>query len=79
MPAGVRGRDNGIVGGRRKFGGEDLCDTLEMCTDKRGRVCQGVCYRAGGETGEWTWRRGRRGKDLQLANLLPGPEGTDSV
>lgn len=34
------------------------------------------CYGAGEESGSLSWRNGWRGKDLQLANLLPKSDGS---
>lgn len=57
----------------RKVGSKDLCDPMEMGAEKR-RPQQVVCCRAESETGDWIWRRGGSGEDLQLACLLPWPE-----
>lgn len=66
IPAGVRGWDNKMSGGR--VGGEDLHDQLEMINwaERRERLQQ-VVYRDGGKIEDWPQRRGKRGEDLQLA------------
>lgn len=58
----------------KEVGRKDLCDSLEMSAERRGKPQQDVCYRDGGDTGRGVWRRDRRHEDLCLGYLFPWPE-----
>lgn len=46
-------------------GGKELCDPLDIGTEKGGRLV--ISYRSGGEIGDLNWRRS---EDLLLSYLL---------
>lgn len=71
VPSGAGVGTKQIMGGG-KLGVEDLWDPLEM-----GRVrmlLQVACCQGRNKTGDWTWRNGGGGKDLQSAYILPWQE-----
>lgn len=52
---------------------EDLCDPLNIGARKEGRHSRLLAIGLGMRLGDWIYRTGGRGKDLQLAYLLRWP------
>lgn len=67
MPTGGGGKDKAMIGGKERS--EEKVPAIHCRSETRAQ--QVFCYRALNETGDWTWRNGRKGKDLQLTTLLP--------
>ena len=53
---------------------EDLCDLPDIGIGKMWRLEKLVSYRKSFETGDWIWKRGWKGENLQLTFLFPWPE-----
>lgn len=56
---------------RKKIGGEDLHDALELGAERKGRSHQAFCYRAWGmRLGDWIRRKGERCEVSLSASLV---------
>lgn len=62
MLSGLGGWDNGVSWG--EFGGEDLCESLEMEADRRGGCSRWFATELGVRFWNWIWRR--EGRDEYL-------------
>lgn len=56
--------------GRRKFEDEDHCHPI-ICSERKVRTSQVVCYRAGVDCQDWISVSGKRGKELQFVYKFP--------
>lgn len=58
----------------RMFGGEDLCEPLEMGTVGKGGCRRYFATELGVRLGDCIWRSRGKGEDSQLAYLIPWSE-----